>query len=227
MEAVFTSWSGGKDCCLACYRAVARGLKVRYLANMVAEDGKRSYSHGLAPRVLEAQAQAIGIPLIQRRARRDNYEAEFKKMLLSLKEEGVSGGVFGDIDLDEHRQWIERVCGDVAFTPHLPLWEEQQEKLLREFISLGFIAIVVAAKAELFGKEWLGRKVDRDFLDHLESLSKTKDVTPCGEAGEYHTLVVDGPLFERRLEILRSRRVLREGRWFLSILEVELGDKSG
>ncbi len=225
MEAVFTSWSGGKDCCLACYRAVARGLSVRYLANMVAEDGKRSYSHGLAPRVLEAQAQAIGIPLIQQRARRDNYEAEFKKMLLSLKEEGVSGGVFGDIDLDEHRQWIERVCGDVAVTPHLPLWGEQQEELLKDFISLGFTAIVVAAKAELFDREWLGHKVDRDFLDHLEVLKETKGVTPCGEAGEYHTLVVDGPLFERRLEILRSRRVLREGRWFLSILEVGLGDK--
>ena len=225
MEAVFTSWSGGKDCCLACYRAVARGLKVRYLANMVAEDGKRSYSHGLAPRVLEAQAQAIGIPLIQRRARRDNYEAEFKKMLLSLKEEGISGGVFGDIDLDEHRQWIERVCGDVAVTPYLPLWGEKQEELLKEFISLGFTAIVVAAKAELFDREWLGRKVDRDFLDHLEVLKETKEVTPCGEAGEYHTLVVDGPLFERRLEILRSRRVLREGRWLLSILEVGLGDK--
>ncbi len=225
MEAVFTSWSGGKDCCLACYRAVARGLKVRYLANMVAEDGKRSYSHGLAPRVLEAQAQAIGIPLIQQRARRNNYEAEFKKMLLSLKEEGVSGGVFGDIDLDEHRQWIERVCGDVAVTPHLPLWGEQQEKLLKEFISLGFTAIVVAAKAELFGREWLGRKVDRDFLDHLEVLKETKEVTPCGEAGEYHTLVVDGPLFRKRLEILRSRRVLREGRWFLSILATALGDK--
>ena len=225
MEAVFTSWSGGKDCCLACYRAVARGLKVRYLANMVAEDGKRSYSHGLAPRVLEAQAQAIGIPLIQRRARRDNYEAEFKKMLLSLKEEGISGGVFGDIDRDEHRQWIERVCGDVAVTPYLPLWGEKQEELLKEFISLGFTAIVVAAKAELFDREWLGRKVDRDFLDHLEVLKETKEVTPCGEAGEYHTLVVDGPLFERRLEILRSRRVLREARWFLSILEVGLGDK--
>ena len=225
MEAVFTSWSGGKDCCLACYRAVARGLKVRYLANMVAEDGKRSYSHGLAPRVLEAQAQAIGIPLIQRRARRDNYEAEFKKMLLSLKEEGVSGGVFGDIDLDEHRQWIERVCGDVAVTPYLPLWGEKQEELLKDFISLGFTAIVVAAKAELFDREWLGRKVDRDFLDHLEVLKETKEVTPCGEAGEYHTLVVDGPLFRKRLEILRSRRVLREGRWFLSILEVGLGDK--
>ncbi|MDD5510216.1 MAG: diphthine--ammonia ligase [Dehalococcoidales bacterium] len=225
METVFTSWSGGKDCCLACYRAIAGGHKVRCLLNMVSEGGKRSYSHGLSPRVLEAQSQAIGIPLIQQQAKRENYEAEFKRVLLSLKDKGVSGGVFGDIDLDEHRRWIERVCADVAITPHLPLWGEEQGKLLEELIGLGFTAVVVAAKAELFGREWLGQTVDRDFLDHLEVLNDTKEVTPCGEAGEYHTLVIDGPLFRKRLKILRSRRVLREGRWFLSILEVGLGDK--
>ena len=227
METVFTSWSGGKDCCLACYRAVAQGLKVHCLLNMVNEDGKRSYSHGLSPQVLEAQSQAIGIPLIQQQAKRENYEVQFKKVLISLKEKGVSGGVFGDIDLDEHRRWIERVCADVAVTPHLPLWGEEQGKLLKEFIGLGFTAVVVTARAELFGREWLGRTVDREFLDHLEVLKDAKEVTPCGEAGEYHTLVIDGPLFRKRLKILRSRRVLREGRWFLSILEVGLGDKPG
>ncbi len=227
MEKVFTSWSGGKDCCLACYRAVVRGLKVHCLLNMVNQDGKRSYSHGLSPWVLEAQSQAIGIPLIQQQAIRENYEVQFKKVLLSLKEKGVSGGVFGDIDLDEHRRWIERVCVDVAVTPHLPLWGEEQGKLLSEFIDLGFTAVVVAAKADLFGREWLGQTVDREFLDHLEVLKDTQKVTPCGEAGEYHTLVIDGPLFRKRLKILRSRMVLRQDRWFLSILEVGLGDKSG
>jgi diphthine-ammonia ligase len=227
MEAVFASWSGGKDCCLACYRAISSGFDVRYLANMVGEDGKRSYSHGLAPRILEVQARAIGIPLVRKRARRDNYEERFKELLGSFKKEGISGGVFGDIDLDVHREWIERVCGDVAVTPHLPLWGEDQEKLLKEFIDLGFTAIVVAAKAELFGREWLGRKVDQRFLDQLKNLGKVSEVTPCGEAGEYHTLVIDGPLFKERLEIVRSRRILREGRWFLSILEAVPGEKSG
>ena len=227
MESVFTSWSGGKDCCFACYRALKQGMDVRYLANMVSGGGRRSYSHGLSPQIIIAQAEAIGIPLVQQRARRNSYEKKFKEMLCSFREEGVTGGIFGDIDLDEHRHWIERVCGDVAVIPHLPLWGKQQKEIMEEFIALGFEAIVVTAKAELFGREWLGHVLDREFIDHVDSLSRSKDVTPCGEAGEYHTLVVDGPIFKKRLDVIRSRRIQRDGRWFLSILEAVPVDKSG
>jgi len=151
-----------------------------------------------------------------------SYEAEFKDMLLDLKQEGVSGGVFGDIDLDEHRQWIERVCHDVAITPYLPLWGQAQEEILRDFIDLGFEAIMVVAKADLFGEEWLGRKVDLDFLAQLK---QKFDTQLSGEGGEYHTFVTDGPLFNQRIEILGSNKVLREGYWFLEILNCELRSK--
>ena len=225
MHQVFTSWSGGKDCCLACYRASASGLKVCYLANMVTEDGKRSWTHGLSSELLQVQSQAIGIPLIQRRTTRADYEAEFKDMLLALKQEGVSGGVFGDIDLNEHRQWIERVCQQVEMTPYLPLWGQSQKTVLNDFIGLGFEAIVVAAKADLFGEEWLGRKVDLDFIDYLVELRETEDFTLCGESGEYHTFVTDGPIFNQRVEILETNKVLRENHWFLEILKSELKSK--
>ena len=225
MELVFASWSGGKDCCLSLYRALVSGLEVRYLANTVTEDGKRSRSHGVSAEVIQAQSQAIGIPLAQRPTTRENYEAEFIKMLRAFKQEGIEGGVFGDIDFNEHRQWIDRVCHEADITPHLPLWLESQDKLVREFIDLGFEAIVVAAKAELFGEEVLGQKIDRDFISHLEELGKTKKITPCGESGEYHTLVVDGPIFKKRLEILETRKELREGTRFLDILTVAIKDK--
>lgn len=225
MEQVFTSWSGGKDSCLACYRAIASGLKVRYLANTVTEDGKRSRSHGLSARVIQVQSQAVGIPLVQRRTTWDNYEVEFKSMLRIFKQEGVNGGVFGDIDFEEHRQWVERVCQEVDIVPHLPLWEESQGKILRDFIDLGFEAIVVATKADLLGEEWLGQRVDLDFIRHLDKLKETKDITLCGEAGEYHTLVIDGPLFKKRMEILKTRKVFRDTRWFLDILGTELRTK--
>lgn len=225
MHQVFTSWSGGKDCCLACYRASISGLKVRYLANMVTEDGKRSWTHGLSSELLQVQSQAIGIPLVQRRTTRDNYEAEFKSMLRAFRQEGVDGGVFGDIDFNEHRQWIDRVCQEVDVIPHLPLWGESQDKIMREFIDLGFEAVVVAAKADLFGEEILGQKVDLDFIKHLEELRETKEITPCGEAGEYHTFVTDGPIFNQRVEILETNRVLREGHWFLEILNSDLVSK--
>ena len=225
MHQVFTSWSGGKDSCFACYRAIVSGLKVRYLANMITEDGQRSWSHQQSPELLQVQSQAIGIPLVQRRTTGDNYEAEFKSMLRTLKQEGVSGGVFGDIDFEEHRQWIDRVCQDVNITPHLPLWGESQDRIMRDFIASGFEAVVVVTKADLFGEEWLGRKIDRDFLKQLAKLRETKEITPCGEAGEYHTFVIDGPLFSRRIEILEMAKVLREEHWVLEILDTELRAK--
>ncbi len=225
MTQVFTSWSGGKDSCLACYRASASGLKVRYLANMVTEDGKRSWTHGLSSELLQLQSQAIGIPLIQKQTPSASYEAEFKNMLLTLKQEGVSGGVFGDIDLEEHRQWIERVCQEVEITPYLPLWGQSQETILKDFVELGFEAVVVAAKADLFGEEWLGREVNPEFLSHLSRLKESKGITLCGEAGEYHTFVTDGPIFNQRIEILETDKVLREGHWFLEILNTEIKSK--
>ena len=225
MPQVFASWSGGKDCCFACYRASVSGLKVRYLANMVTEDGKRSWTHGLSLELLQMQSQAIGIPLVQRRTTMANYEAEFKNMLLTLKQEGVSGGVFGDIDLDEHRQWVERVCHEVGVTAYLPLWGQSQDKIMRDFIASGFEAVVISAKADLFGEEWLGHKIDSEFLSHLSELKQTKDITLCGESGEYHTLVTDGPMFNQRVEILETNKVLREGRWFLEIVKSELRSK--
>ena len=222
MPQVFVSWSGGKDSCLACYRAVVSGLDVRYLANTISEDGQRSCSHGVLAKVIRTQAEAIGIPIVQQPTTRETYETEFIKMLRTFKQEGIEGGVFGDIDFNPHREWIERVCREADITPHLPLWQESQNELLREFVSLGFEAIVVAAKAEFFGEEVLGQKVDGDFIKLLEELGKTKVITPSGEAGEYHTLVVDGPLFKKRLEILKTRKVLREGTRFLEILSADL-----
>jgi len=222
MSRVFASWSGGKDCCLACYRATASGLDVRYLANTVTEDGQRSRSHGISAAVIKKQAEALGIPIVQQRTAGDNYEAQFIKMLKIFRQEGIEGGVFGDIDFNPHREWIERVCAEAGMTPHLPLWGEDQKQLMEEFIDAGFVAVVIAVKADLFGEEVLGQKIDRNFINQLEELSQTRDITPCGEAGEYHTLVIDGPLFKKRLEITESQKVTRDDHHFLEILSTDL-----
>jgi uncharacterized protein (TIGR00290 family) len=225
MHHVFASWSGGKDCCLACYRAKGNGFNVRYLANTVTENGRRSCSHGLSADIIKVQSQAMGIPVVQRRTTRDTYEDEFTNMLRDFRGEGIEGGVFGDIDFNAHREWIERVCGAAGITPHLPLWLESQDKLIREFIDSGFESIVIATKADMLGEEWLGRKIDYDFIGELDELSKTKNITPCGEAGEYHTLVIDGPLFQKRIEITEAEKVFRDEHWFLEIKGTELKDK--
>src|SRR3990170_4854086 len=117
---IFASWSGGKDCALATYKAMAQGHYVSYRVNFVSEDGERSRSHGISSDALVRQAKAIGIPLIQVKTSWEEYEANFKKTIRELKKQGVEGGVFGDMDVAEHRQWVERVCGELGIKPLLP-----------------------------------------------------------------------------------------------------------
>ena len=142
------SWSGGKDSCLALYRAMQAGAEARFLLSMLREDGARSRCHGLEPAVLEAQAASLGIPLITRAASWDEYESVFADTLQELEATGVRAGVFGDIDLEEHRLWEEKVCGAAGLRAHLPLWKSNRLELLSEFIDLGFEASIVATNAE-------------------------------------------------------------------------------
>lgn len=222
MEQAFISWSGGKDSCLAFDRALQDGIKGCYLLNMATEDSHMSRSHGLSTEWLEMHAQAIGVPLIQRQTSWDGYESEFKKVIHDFKSWGVTAGVFGDIDVEEHREWVERVCSECDINAHLPLWGENQDSVLREFIDTGFRAVVIATRADLLGEEWLGREIDPDFI---ADLARQKGVTPCGEVGEYHTFVTDGPLFTKKIRVLETRVVSRDGHWYLDIRRCELSPK--
>jgi diphthine-ammonia ligase len=215
VKKAFVSWSGGKDCCLACYRAMRAGYQVQALVNMVSEDSELSWSHHQPAKWLRLQSEAMGIPIMQQPTPSENYKINFKKVLASLNQEGVTTGIFGDIDFEEHRIWVERVCRESGMQADLPLWGDKQEGLLKEFVDSGFTATVVLTKADILGEEWVGRKVDHVFIRDLIELGKTICITPCGEAGEYHTLVLDGPLFKKKLEIVRAEKRLEQGYWSL------------
>jgi uncharacterized protein (TIGR00290 family) len=219
MTKVVVSWSGGKDSCLACYKALQKGLEVSCLLNFVSKDG-RCMSHGLNSKLMVAQSQAIGIPIIQREVTWDTYGEEFKTVARKLKQMGFDGVVFGDIDIYEHLDWIVQVCNDVGILYMEPLWRLNRERILKEFINAGFKAIVVNVKADIFGVEWLGRKVDETFIEDLQKLRINHSFDICGEFGEYHTLVTDGPIFNKRINILDYRKVLKEGYWKHWLLEV-------
>ena len=215
---VFVSWSGGKDCNLALYRALRMGLEVGCLLSMLDEGELRLRGHNVSLEVLEHQALALGIPLVYGRARWETYEEEFKRIARRLKMEGYGGAVFGDINIDGHRRWVERVCCEIGIKAFEPLWGESYENLLAEFFDNGFEAIIVSAKADLISGEWVGRPFSREFLAYL----KHKGVDLCGEGGEYHTLVVYGPPFKRRLKIVEAEKTLRDSRWALQISKIKL-----
>ncbi|MBI4824464.1 MAG: diphthine--ammonia ligase [Nitrospirae bacterium] len=218
-----SSWSGGKDSCLACYKAMLEGYKVEYLVNFISKEYKRCCFHGLTSDLVNAQANSIGIKLFQKEVSPDmkKYEDEFKSAVNELKKYGIKGMVFGDIYLDEHKDWVERVCKELEIEPVEPLWHIDAEKIVEEFIDSGFKAIVVSAKADLFGSDFVGIEVDRKFLELL----KARNICPCGENGEFHTFVYDGPIFKRQIQITKSEKVLKEGfwkYWFLDIKEYEV-----
>jgi len=221
---VVVSWSGGKESALACYEAIRDGLEVSYLLNFISQEG-RTMSHGLDPKVIAAQAHAIGIPLIQRKVTWESYEEEFKAAMRELKKHGLEGGVFGDIDIQQHIDWVTRVCGEVGIIPFEPLWGRGEEQVLADFIREKFEAIVVSVKANLFDVDWLGRKVDRDFIEDLKALKLKSDFHLCGELGEYHTFVTDGPLFKKRIKLINANKLSEEGHWFLDISDYKIVEK--
>lgn len=212
-QGFFCSWSGGKDSCLALHKMMASGARPKVLLTMMVEDGSRSRSHGLPISVLKAQASSIGAELSVQATSWQDYERTFVSVLKKMAAEGIHHGVFGDIDLEEHRDWVERVCGKVGTEAHEPLWKRERLDLLDEFIDGGFSATIIAVKEGVLGRDFLGRRIDRPLVRELAAMG----VDPSGEKGEYHTVVTDGPAFSKRIRLVEGGTVLRDGYWFLDV----------
>lgn len=190
----FCSWSGGKDCALAVYRARRSGLDARFLLAMMDESGVMSRSHAVPLALLQQQAEALGCELVTRSASWKTYEAQFLCAARELQERGATRAVFGDIDLQAHRDWEEKVCASVGVEVVLPLWNENRRALAQEVLALGFRAKVVCVAQKWLDKSFCGRDFNRAFIEKLPA-----DVDPCGEDGEFHTFVFDGPGFKNPL----------------------------
>jgi len=202
---VVATWSGGKDSCFACYKAIQEGHDVSNLLIMMSDPTVSNF-HLICADMLDAQSEAMGIPIVKWTTTAETYEQDFKKALLKMKAEGVEGIVTGDVfDVALHEAgWLDRICKEVGLTPVRPLWHRDTKQILDEFINTGFKATLVRVKLDLLGMHWLGREIDRKFYDDLLKLGT---VDPCGEHGEFHTFVTDGPLFKKQqIEILESEK---------------------
>ena len=213
-EKAFCSWSGGKDSCLALDHARRTGYNVAILLNMLTEDGEYSRSHGLSRAMLEAQADALGTGILFGQATWDDYERVFLERLALLKSRGFTAGVFGDIDLAGHREWVERVCRTAGLKAVLPLWNKDRETLLNDFLSSYYRATIVSIREEALGREWLGRNLDRNVVKAF----RTAGIDLSGENGEYHTFVHDGPVFTKPVLFRIGKTQAIQGYAFVELL---------
>jgi len=213
---VFSSWSGGKDCMLALYRIQKSNQhQVSVLLNMCDASTDYSRSHGIKQELIVRQAEALDIPLIQQKTGRLDYAQNFTSIMLKLKEQGFTGGIFGDIYLREHREWIDQICTECGIVAIFPLWNNLVNMLATEFIKVGFKTLTVSVNANHLTEDFLGREYDLAFV---EELSKIEGIDVCAELGEFHTFVYDGPNFKHPVSFQKGGVTFRDNHWFLDII---------
>ncbi len=193
--------------------------------------------HEVAPETIAKQAEAIEVPLVHGEVRWDTIDQFLRLSIRALKSSlGIEGVVFGvapphlPLDTSEklreyrtllaHKAWMNRLCKDLDVKLITPLWESNPENILKYLIAKGFESVIVVVDSKYYGEEWLGRKIDMDFLDTAYKLKREKSVHIGGSG--YHTLVIDGPFFKKRLEILKSRKIYKRGYGVYEIEKIDL-----
>ena len=205
------SWSGGKDSCYALMLALRQQHQLKAVVNMMNENGVISRSHGLPKKVLQQQADALQVPLIAQPTSWNDYQMHFIDTLQKLKNEfSVDAMVFGDIDLQEHRDWEEMVCAKAQLQAMLPIWKRDRAELVQQMLDEEIEAMIVSCNTQM-GERFLGKTISATLVVELENLG----VDVCGENGEYHTVVINCPLFKKRIELPGYTTVLHENYWFL------------
>jgi len=189
------NWSGGKDATLALYQVLQqKEIEVAYLMTTLSAELKRITMHGVREELLTQQAASIGIPLHKIYLPKDNsmstYNDLMQQTLTDFQSAGIQKAIFGDIFLEDLRQYREAQLAKVGWEAIFPIWQQPTDATIRRFIDLGFKAITVCVNAKHLDQSFVGRQVDHAFVEDLP-----KEVDPCGENGEFHTFVYDGPIF--------------------------------
>jgi len=210
------SFSGGKDSVLALYQAMQVGEAVGLIV-MLEEKGERSRSHGMPPEVIQAQAESIGLPVFTAASSWADYEANYMELLATAKRHGAEALVTGDLDMPEHGCWHDKVTQNAGMKLGMPLWEMDHREAVETFIGLGFVTLIVTVNCSLgMTEDDLGRVLTLDYVQELVD----RGIDPCGEGGEFHTTVIDGPLFKTPVPV-RKCAILRDGDYAFLPLELD------
>jgi len=219
-EKVIFAWSSGKDSARALHEIRQDDqYDVVSLLTTVTEGYDRISMHGVRIRLVEQQAESIGLPLekvyISKESSNENYETAMRDALLRHKAKGVTSVAFGDLFLEDLKEYREKKLAEVGMKAVFPLWKRDTTELARSFIEQGFRAIITCVDSQVLGGEFSGRLYDEQFLADLPS-----NIDPCGENGEFHSFVYDGPLFSKPVRFEKGDIVVRENRFhFCELLQ--------
>ena len=212
-DKVLFAWSGGKDSTMALYESMQNGHQICALLTTVTQDYDRISMHGVPTALLEAQGQALGLPIdkvyITKNATNQEYESKMKEKLVEYQSRGISSVVFGDIFLEDLRRYREENLSKLGMKGIFPIWKQNTTDLAQRFIHLGFKAVITCVDSHVLDQRFTGREFDAKFLSELPPT-----VDPCGENGEFHSFVYDGPIFTNKISHQKGEVVLRDNRFF-------------
>jgi uncharacterized protein (TIGR00290 family) len=208
------SWSGGKDSCLALYEIQkSSDYRVAALLTTITREYDRISMHGVRRALLERQATSLGLPLhqilISKGANNEEYESEMARAFSECREQGIDSVVFGDLYLQDIRAYRDQFLAKHGMKGLYPIWQRNTTNFIKEFIELGFKAVLSCVDSKMLDRSFAGKTIDEDFLSSLPA-----NVDPCGENGEFHTFVYDGPSFAQPVEFSLGKAILREDFWF-------------
>ncbi len=216
---VAVSWSGGLESSLACHKVIQEGHDVACLVVFVLDQYWPAMGH--PPHIMRLQSESIGIPLIMLKVDEPYKEGYHKAIARLIETQGVKGIVTGDIYIvdDVHGNWMESVCEGLEIKVIMPLWERNTFEVLDDEMSSGFKAIFTCVKLPWFNKDWIGRELNKDSVKELLALAEKHGMDPCGENGEYHTMVIDGPIFKKQIKIPKFNREKSDSRFYMKVIE--------
>ena len=209
------SYSGGKDSTLAIYRAIKAGLEPLCLIITYNKDRNRSWFHGIPEGLLKNVSKSLNIPIWLVETSGEEYTKSFEKNLKKAKELGAEVCIFGDIDLEGHLKWCTDRCNQVGLEACFPLWKEERKKLVYEFLESGFVANFTVINTEKLSDRFLGMVMTKEICEEIEK--EGADI--CGENGEYHTFVSDGPIFKEKVNFRLGEKITETTYSILPILD--------
>lgn len=210
MKRSIFNWSGGKDSALSLYHCLKdKDIEIRYLLTTLSEKYKRISMHGVRQELLRLQAKNMGIEMkeiyLPESTSLKTYDGIMKKAFDGFKQEGIEYSIFGDIFLEDLKKYREDRLAEVRMMGLFPLWKKSSKDILEEFIDLGFKTVIVCVNDKYLEQSFTGRVIDKNFLDDLP-----ENVDPCGENGEFHTFVFDGPIFKKKIDYKLGKLVRKE-----------------